>query len=379
MASSTSIALRQELMATGENSSTWGAKLNTNLGILESAITGTTSVSTTGGTTTLTNVDYTNDQAKKAVIDVSGVLVSDATVVVPNVSKVYKVFNRTSGSFTVSVKTSSGTAIAINQSTACEVYCNGSDVMRFLTPMADFTTGAPATASGAAASAVSVTPSGNLSSTNAQAALSELQGDINTINSTLTSSYQPVAARLTDFSSLGVGTTGYALIADAGVSANMKWSPLVPAGTDVLMYESSVLGWTVNTSNTNCAVRIVSSGGGAFTSGTAFTSVFQSRTISQANLPNYTLPETLAISTHGNHTHTTDFKFYNSASPSGGTHPFILLSSSSLGTDVSVTSNNNSSALSHTITGSVTSGGSGTAMDFAVAYVNVSIFSKSAY
>lgn len=199
-------------MAQGENDSTWGTKTNTNLGILESSVAGTTAISTTGGTTTLTNVDYTNDQAKKHVLDVSGTLVSNAIIVIPNASKTYKVFNRTTGAFTVTIKTSGGSAITITQSTACEVYCNASDVVRFATPLTDYALGSPATASGAAASAVSVTPTGNLASTNAQAALAELQGDIDTLNTAILT-YQPLDADLTTIGGLAK-TDGNFIVGD---------------------------------------------------------------------------------------------------------------------------------------------------------------------
>lgn len=49
MASSATTTLRMELMATGENDTTWGTKINANFQIMESAILGTTAVSTTGG------------------------------------------------------------------------------------------------------------------------------------------------------------------------------------------------------------------------------------------------------------------------------------------------------------------------------------------
>ena len=122
MPSSASSTLLLELMATSENSQTWGTKTNTNLSILDAAINGTTSVATTGGDTTLTNVDYTNDQAKKATLDVTGTLVSNATITIPNTTRTYRVFNRTSGAYTLGIKTASGSAITITQSTVATVY-----------------------------------------------------------------------------------------------------------------------------------------------------------------------------------------------------------------------------------------------------------------
>lgn len=240
MASTASTVLRQELMAQGENDSTWGTKTNTNLGMLESAITGTTAISTTGGTTTLSNVDYTNDQAKKHVLDISGTLVSNAIIVIPNASKTYKIFNRTTGSFTVTVKTSGGSAITITQSTVCEVYCNASDVVRFATPLTDYTLGAPATASGAAASAVSVTPTGNLASTDAQAALAELQGDIDTLNTAILT-YQPLDSDLTTIAGLAktdsniIVGNGSAWVVESGATARASLGLTI--GTNVQAYD----------------------------------------------------------------------------------------------------------------------------------------------
>lgn len=74
MASSASTVLRMEIMNPGEQDGTWGQKANTNLQIIEAAIAGTTAIATTGGSTTLTNVDYINDQAKKAIRAASNVL-----------------------------------------------------------------------------------------------------------------------------------------------------------------------------------------------------------------------------------------------------------------------------------------------------------------
>jgi len=246
MASTASTILRLELMANGENDGTWGTKVNTNLGILESALTGTTAISTTGGDTTLTNVDYTNDQAKKLSLDVTGALVSNATIIIPNAAKSYKVFNRTSGAYTLTIKTASGSGILITQSTGCEVYCDGANVMRYISPLTDFTTGAPVTASGAAANAVSVTPTGNLSSTNAQAALVELQTDINTINSTLTSSYQPLDSDLTTIGGLAktdgnfIVGNGSAWVAESGATARTSLG--VGTGDSPTFYGLTIAG-----------------------------------------------------------------------------------------------------------------------------------------
>lgn len=393
MASTASTSLRLELMANGENDTTWGTKMVTNQNILDSAIAGTTTISTTGGTTTLTNVDYVDDQAKKAVIDVSGVLVSNATIVIPNTSRLYRVFNRTSGAFTLTLKTASGSGILVTQSTVVEIYCNGSDVVRYASPLSDYVTGAPATASGAAASAVSVTPTGNLSSTNAQAALAEIQGDVDSINTNLVSNYQPKDVDLTaiaglastkgnmivggasGWSSLSVGTDGYVNVADSASATGTKWAALVPVGTVALFYQASApVGWTVSDADSDKAVRIVSGAsglGGTVGGTTAFTAVFTSRTISQSNLPNVNFTGTAA--SDGAHTHTYTSKALNYSAAGQSAKVF---DSDSGGSSTVYTSSSNGA---HTHTVSVASGGSGDALDFAVQYISVIKAAKAAY
>ena len=64
MASTYSTSLRLELMATGDQSGTWGDTTNTNLGtLLEQAITGVLSVAQGDATLTLTSTDGASDQA----------------------------------------------------------------------------------------------------------------------------------------------------------------------------------------------------------------------------------------------------------------------------------------------------------------------------
>lgn len=106
----------------GAKRNTWGASLNSTLDLIEEAICGRTSVSTTGGGTTLTQA-----QARKRFIDVSGALVSDATITVPNATKDWIITNSTSGSFAVLVKTSGGTATSVPQGTRKNIACDGSN------------------------------------------------------------------------------------------------------------------------------------------------------------------------------------------------------------------------------------------------------------
>jgi microcystin-dependent protein len=255
MASTASTVLRQELMTASENDGTWGPKTNTNLQILEAAAgCGETEISTTSGTVTLTNVDYTNDQAKKRVLRCTGTLVGNLSVVVPNAKKTYLLINATAGAFTVSIKTSSGTAKTVTQTTSAELYCDGSDNVTFVTAMTNPTTGAPSSASGAAASSVSVTPTGNLAATDAQAAFAELQTDIDNrqpLDSDLTAIAAVPPTKGTTYAgngtapaALAVGANYTSVIADSAESTGLRYAFVQPIGV-VLPYTGSAAptGW----------------------------------------------------------------------------------------------------------------------------------------
>ena len=141
-----------------------------------------------------------------------------------------------------------------------------------------------------------------------------------------------------------------------------------PSGTKLLFYSNTApTGWTIQTASLNDkALRVVSgSGAGGGTGGvtggsTAFTSVFTSRTIAKANLPDYTLNDTLAL--NGSTTAITRNLSKTTRSLSSGAGSCIE--------DISF------DTTSLSLSGTVTLGGSGTALDFAVAYASVIIAAK---
>ena len=133
MANSTSTNLKLTVQATGENSGTWGQITNTNLLILEQAIGGYSSIAlnaTTGATLTFSNGALSN--GKDQVIKLTGTITGNVNVVIPDsVEKTYIIENATSGAFTVTVKTSSGSGVtwsATDKGTKM-VYSNGTDVV----------------------------------------------------------------------------------------------------------------------------------------------------------------------------------------------------------------------------------------------------------
>jgi hypothetical protein len=111
MANSTSTNLKLTVQATGENSGTWGQITNTNLLILEQAIGGYSSIAVTSGATlTFSNGALSN--GKDQVIKLTGTIAGAINVVVPDgIEKTYVIENATSGAYTVTVKTSSGSGV----------------------------------------------------------------------------------------------------------------------------------------------------------------------------------------------------------------------------------------------------------------------------
>lgn len=131
MASTYSSNLKIELIATGEQSGTWGATTNTNLGtLLEEAIVGyVTQAVTDGAATVLTIPNGVSSNGRNFVIELTGALTANRVVEVPAVDKPYIFFNNTSGGFAVTVRVSGQTGVTIANGKKAIVYTNSTDVI----------------------------------------------------------------------------------------------------------------------------------------------------------------------------------------------------------------------------------------------------------
>ena len=131
---STFTTLGIEKMATGENAGTWGDKTNTNLDIINVAVSGYVEQAvTSGGTLALSITDgAATATAQNAVIKLTGTITGNSIVTVPDsVEKVYIVTNGTSGAYTVQFKTASGTGITfgVSEKTTRLVYSDGTNLV----------------------------------------------------------------------------------------------------------------------------------------------------------------------------------------------------------------------------------------------------------
>lgn len=134
MPNTTSTSLKLTVQATGENSGTWGQITNTNLLILEQAIGGYDSVGITAAATlTFTNGALSN--GKNQVLKLTGTITGNKNVVIPDgIEKTYIIENATSGAFTVTFKTTSGTGVtwtATDKGTKV-LYSDGTNVVEGL-------------------------------------------------------------------------------------------------------------------------------------------------------------------------------------------------------------------------------------------------------
>jgi len=131
---STYTDLGLELMVTGENSGTWGDKTNTNLQLIQQGFAGYQEVSIAGGaqTTALAVTDGTLSNGRNAIIKFTGTITGNQIVTIPDsIEKIYVLENGTTGSFTVQVKTVSGTGVTFAATDKGQkfVYSNGTNII----------------------------------------------------------------------------------------------------------------------------------------------------------------------------------------------------------------------------------------------------------
>ena len=122
----------------GELSGTWGTTINNELtDLVNEAVSGYVSVAMSDADyTTFSSDGFTNGasaNARNAAIKMTGTLTGNKNVQVPAVEKVYIFINGTGGGFAITVKTPSGSGIAIPNGKAALLLCDGVNVVEALT------------------------------------------------------------------------------------------------------------------------------------------------------------------------------------------------------------------------------------------------------
>jgi len=140
---STYSPLKIELIGTGDQSGTWGATTNTNLGTaLEEAITGSADVTFSSGNVTLTLTDVNTTQtARNLRLNLTGTTGGARQLILGSgcqIEKLYLVNNGCADAITV--KNTSGTGIAVPAGQSMFVYNNGTNVVDAITYLSSLTT-----------------------------------------------------------------------------------------------------------------------------------------------------------------------------------------------------------------------------------------------
>jgi hypothetical protein len=136
MATQYTSILKLALPVQGELSGTWGDVVNDNItSMVEEAIAGRAVINTwTANSHTLTTADGTTSESRAAILtltDTGTALTGAGTVICPAASKIYIVENGTGQ--TITVKTSSGTGVAVPNTKNMVVFCDGTNVEEGIT------------------------------------------------------------------------------------------------------------------------------------------------------------------------------------------------------------------------------------------------------
>jgi hypothetical protein len=129
MPSTFSTSLRLELIGNGEQAANWGNTTNVNLGtLLEQAIAGTVSIAMSDANLTLTASNGISDQARNAVIELTGSLTATRDVIIPATSKAYIFRNQTNQSLLI--RAIAGSGVTIPAGLTATVYWRGGNVIQ---------------------------------------------------------------------------------------------------------------------------------------------------------------------------------------------------------------------------------------------------------
>jgi hypothetical protein len=144
--SSTFSTLKFELIATGEQSGAWGNTTNTNIGTaIEQAVVGMATLTSSDfaanvATLTLTNTNAAQNARALCLNIAAGAVSAAGTINVPAIQKPYLIIN--GSSFTVTVKVSGLTGVAVPAGRRVVVYNNGTDVGDQINYLSSLTLGA---------------------------------------------------------------------------------------------------------------------------------------------------------------------------------------------------------------------------------------------
>ena len=264
MPSSYTTLLKFELPVQGELSGTWGNVVNTAITTpISQAIAGTTNITVGGTDYTLTNGDgSTPNEARHMFITAIGSPGAARNVICPASSKLYVFTNSTS--YTMTLKTPSGSGVAVPAGERRLLYCNGTDVVEAVNGFSSIslTTALAATSGGTGQSSFAV---GDLLYASSTTAISKLT--VGATNAVLT-----VAAGIPSWTStlpVASGGTGAATLAANNVLLGNGTSAVqtVAPGTAGNLLTSNGTTWTSSPAPAGGVTSLNSQTGAVVTTG----------------------------------------------------------------------------------------------------------------
>jgi len=325
MASTYSTRIRLELQATGENDSTWGTKANTVFSLIDEARGGFLAKGVGGSSdVTLTALNSLSDESRQAVLEFTGVLTGNISVIVPTVEMWWFFKNSTSGAFTLTVKPVAGSGIVVTQGEEALLFCDGTDVVDLNMALS----------TRSIATGVGLSGGGDLTAdrtlaldiTNLSTATGATGDEIAIHNLVAGAPRKMTLGNLTGAIDIN-GTASATIVAadellfyDINADANRKTTAQdiinltvtatsFPAGTKMLFQQTAApTGWTKDVTHNDKALRVTTGTAGS-AGATAFTTVFGAVNTGSTVLAESELPvhshggSTLVVSTTSGHTH----------------------------------------------------------------------------
>ena len=244
--------LKIELIATGEQSGTWGTTTNTNLGTaLSEAITGSADVAFSSSDVTLTLTDTNSAQsARNLRLNLTGTTAGARNLILGSncqIEKLYLVNNTCADAITV--KNTSGTGIAVPAGKTMFVFNNGTNVVDALSYFAGEVAATTITASGTLAVTGNATFTNDLT-VNGNTTLGNASGDTITLNAATATIPNNLNFSGTGTIRLPNGTTGQRPSPAAGMirynttsglfeGYTTQWGGIGGASADGAVYENA--------------------------------------------------------------------------------------------------------------------------------------------
>jgi hypothetical protein len=353
----------------------WGTTTNNNLGtLLEQSIAGVQAITMTDANYTLSNYNGVSDEARKAVLVVSGTNAAVRDIIAPLTPKVYTIKNNTTGGFAINIRAPSGSSVSIPNGVTSSVYCDGTNFNLALTQTL------VAAGTGISVGVVGATNTisfGPITSAQLAAAVSDETGSGAAVFATSPTLVSPnlgtpttlVGTNITGTASaLSIG--GNATTATTATTLNGTWNQM-PAGTRVPFAQAAApTGWTqdVTDNANNRMLRVVSSAGNGV-GGSDDPSV--NSTTMVAHTHTFT-GSALAAHTHTDAGHTHGVSRYTSLTQGGPNATPIWYGATTVSSDVGYATIQAASAGTPAGTNSTTSGVSWTPR-----YIDMIICSKN--